>query len=161
MKGIVARCVDAEIGAACPRVHAAPGAAQLWVEMSIRSYKDLDVWKLSVELAVKTDLLAEELIRVRRFAMADQLLRASLSVSSNIAEGNGRVHRAEYAHHVSMARGSLYEVDSILHVAIRTGRLRDDHCKEAMRLINSISRMLTILLRALYRKPPGSGPGGD
>jgi four helix bundle protein len=129
--------------------------------MSIRSYKDLDVWKLSVELAVKIDLLAEELTRARRFAMADQLLRASLSVSSNIAEGNGRAHRAEYAHHVSMARGSLYEVDSILHVALRTGRLRDEQCKEALSLINSISRMLTMLLRALYRKPPGSGSGGD
>jgi four helix bundle protein len=124
--------------------------------MPIRSYRDLDVWKLSIELAVKTDLLAEELMRARRFAMADQLLRASLSVSSNIAEGNGRVHRAEYAHHVSMARGSLYEVDSILHVAIRTGRLQGEQCKETLRLINAIGRMLTMLLRALYRKPPGS-----
>jgi four helix bundle protein len=129
--------------------------------MSIRSYKDLDVWKLSVELAGKIDLLAEELIRARRFPMADQLLRASLSVSSNIAEGNGRVHRAEYAHHVSMARGSLYEVDSILHVAVHTKRLRAEQCREALKLIDSIGRMLTMLLRALYRKPPGSGSGGD
>jgi len=91
--------------------------------------------------------------------MADQLLRASLSVSSNIAEGNGRVHRAEYAHHVSMARGSVYEVDSILHVAVQTRRLRSEQCNEALRLIDSIGRMLTKLLRALYRKPPG--PGGD
>ena len=135
MKGIVARLVDAAAGATCPNFPRA-AADQQWGPMSIRSYKDLDVWKLSVGLAVKIDLLAEELIRARRFAMADQLLRASLSVPSNIAEGNGRVHRAEYAHHVSMARGSLYEVDSI-------------------------GRMLTKLLRALYRKPPGSGSGGD
>jgi len=124
--------------------------------MPIRSYKDLEVWKLGVQLAVIADRLADELLRARRFAMADQLLRASLSVPSNIAEGNGRVHRAEYAHHVSMARGSLYEVESVLYVAIETRRLDEDQCKPALRLIESIGRMLTMLLRALYRKPPDS-----
>jgi hypothetical protein len=75
MKGIVARLVDAAVGATCPNFPRA-AADQQWGRMSIRSYKDLDVWKLSVELAVKTDLLAEELTRARRFDMADQLLRA-------------------------------------------------------------------------------------
>jgi len=55
-----------------------------------------------------------------------------------------------------MARGSLYEVDSILHVAMLTGHLRAEQCKEALSLIDSIGRMLTMLLRALYRKPPSS-----
>ena len=84
--------------------------------MSIRSYKDLDVWQRGVELAAMVDELAEKLVRGRRFAMANQICRAALSVPSNIAEGNGRVHRLEYAHHVSMARGSLLEVESILYV---------------------------------------------
>jgi four helix bundle protein len=84
--------------------------------------------------------------------MANQLLRASLSVPSNIAEGNGRVHRAEYAQHVSMARGSLYEVESVLFVAMRANRLTEAQCAESLKLI--IGRMLTKLLRALYRKPP-------
>jgi len=91
--------------------------------MPVHSYKDLDVWKLAVELAAEVDELSERLLRVRPFAMANQLESAALSVSSNIAEGNGRVHRMEYAHHVSLARGSLMEVESILYVAIRLGRL--------------------------------------
>lgn len=91
--------------------------------MPVHSYKDLDVWKLAVELAAEVDELSERLLRVRRFAMANQLESAALSLSSNIAEANGRVHRMEYAHHVSMARGSLMEVESILYVAIRLGRL--------------------------------------
>jgi four helix bundle protein len=121
--------------------------------MPLRSYKDLDVWKLGVELAAIGDELAEKLIRARRFAMADQICRAALSVPSNIAEGNGRVHRLEYAHHVSMSRGSLLEVESILYVAIRAGRLREDECAQAFGLIASIGTMLPNLLRALYRKP--------
>ena len=122
--------------------------------MSPHSYKDLDVWKLGVELAATVDDLAEKLIRCRRFAMANQICRAALSVPSNIAEGNGRVHRLEYAHHVSMARGSLLEVESILYVAIRCKHLSYEECGKAFRLVSSIGRMLTNLLRALYRRPP-------
>ncbi len=83
--------------------------------------------------------------------MANQICSAALSAPSNIAEGNGRVHRLEYAHHVSMARGSLLEVESILYVAIRYKRLSEEECAKAFRLISSIGRMLTKLLRALYR----------
>ena len=120
--------------------------------MSLNSYRDLEVWKRAVDLAVFADGLSDELVQARRFAMADQLNRAALSVSSNIAEGNGRVHRAEYAHHVSISRGSLFEVDSILYVAIQAKRLRELDCKPGFALINAIGRMETNLLRALYRK---------
>ena len=119
--------------------------------MSPRSYKELDVWKLGVELAATVDELSEKLIRCRRFAMANQICRAALSVPSNIAEGNGRVHRLEYAHHVSIARGSLLEVESILYVAIRCKHHSEEECAKAFGLIGSIGRMLTKLLRALYR----------
>jgi S23 ribosomal protein. len=121
--------------------------------MSPRSYKDLYVWKLGVELAATVDELSEKLILRRRFAMANQIGRAALSVPSNIAEGNGRVHRLEYAHHVSISRGSLLEVESILYVAIRCKHLSEDECAKAFELIASIGRMLTKLLRALYRDP--------
>ncbi len=50
------------------------------VPVSLQSYKDLDVWKLGVELAATVDDLSEKLIRNRRFAMANQLSRAALSV---------------------------------------------------------------------------------
>jgi len=119
--------------------------------MSVRSYKDLDVWQRGVDLAAVVDELSERLIRGRHFAMANQICRAALSVPSNIAEGNGRVHRLEYAHHVSIARGSLLEVESILYVAIRCQHLGEQECATAFTLIAAIGRMLTKLLRALYR----------
>ena len=123
------------------------------VPVRIRSYKDLDCWKNAVELAALVDPFVEAFVHARRFRLADQLASAALSVSSNIAEGNGRVHRAEYAHHVSMSRASLYEVESILCVAIRIGRLQISDCRLVFELIEVISRQLTNLLRALYRKP--------
>jgi four helix bundle protein len=122
--------------------------------MPLNSYRDLDVWKLAVELAAAADALANKLLETRRYKMADQLFSAALSVSSNIAEGNGRLHRLEYAHHVSMSRGSLLEVESILYVAIRCRHLSEADCADAFKLITSVGKMLTKLLRALYRAPP-------
>ena len=121
--------------------------------MPIQSYRDLEVWKLSVELAAVANALSDKLRQTRRFKLADQLFSAALSVSSNIAEGNGRAHRRDYAHHVSMSRGSLLELESILHVAIRCGHLSEADCAPAFKLIDAIGRMLTNLLRALYRPP--------
>jgi len=100
--------------------------------MSIRSYKDLDVWQRGVELAAIVDELSEKLVRGRRFAMANQICRAALSVPSNIAEVNGRVHRLEYAHHVSIARGSLLEVESVLYVAIRCKHLGEQRMRQGI-----------------------------
>ena len=119
--------------------------------MSVRSYKDLDVWQRGVELAAIVDELSEKLVRGRRFAMANQICRAALSVPSNIAEGNGRVHRLEYAHHVSIARGSFLEVESILCVAISCKHLGEQECAKAFTLVTAIGSMLTKLLSALYR----------
>ena len=96
--------------------------------MALHSYRDLDVWKLAVELAAAADALSEKLLRAHRFKMADQLFSAALSVSSNIAGGNGRVHRRDYGHHVSLSRGSLLEVESILCVAIRCRHLSEADC---------------------------------
>ena len=104
------------------------------------------------------DPFSEKFMLMRRFRLADQLASAALSVSSNIAEGNGRVHRAEYAHHVSMSRASLYEVESILCVAIRTRRLHQHECAPVFALIEVISRQLTNLLRSLYRPRARTGP---
>ena len=120
--------------------------------MTLNTYKDLDVWKRAVDLAVEADTLSDHLVSQRKFAMADQLARAALSVPSNIAEGNGRIHTAEYAHHVSISRGSLLEMESILYVAIRAKRLHESQCTTALEQIDGISRMLTNLLKALDRR---------
>jgi four helix bundle protein len=120
--------------------------------MTLTTYKDLDVWKRAVDLAVEADALSDHLVTQRKFAFADQLSRAALSVPSNIAEGNGRIHTAEYVHHVSIARGSLFEAESILEVAIRAKRLQDAQCAAAFQQIDGISRMLTNLQKALERR---------
>ena len=79
-----------------------------------KSFRDLYVWQASVDLAVRCVELGERLIAARRFALADQLVRASCSVPNNIAEGQGRYTSADRCHYLVVARGSLYEVDTQL-----------------------------------------------
>ncbi|HEV7764107.1 MAG TPA: four helix bundle protein [Thermoanaerobaculia bacterium] len=90
-----------------------------------RSFRDLFVWQASVDLAVRLIGIADSLSAARRFALADQLVRASCSVPNNIAEGQGRYTTKDRRHYLVQARGSLYEVDTQLEILTRA-RLIDD-----------------------------------
>ena len=89
------------------------------------SFRELYVWKTSVELAVRMVHLSDRLIAKRRFAIADQLVRAALSVPSNIAEGEGRSSQRDRRHYLVQARGSLYELETQLEVVIQAKLARD------------------------------------
>ena len=94
-----------------------------------KSYRDLFVWRASVDLAVRMIRLSDELIARRRFALADQLVRASCSVPNNIAEGQGRVTTPDRCHFLVQARASLYEVETQLEILHRA-EIADDILRE-------------------------------
>lgn len=82
-----------------------------------------------------------------RFALSDQLRRAVVSIPSNIAEGFGRDTHKDFAHFLSQARGSLYETDTQLEIAVRRGFIKVDSVPAS--LIDEIKRMLSSLARRL------------
>jgi four helix bundle protein len=90
-----------------------------------KSFRQLFVWETSVELAVRMIALADELIARKRFALADQLVRAACSVPNNIAEGQGRATTKDRRHFLVQARGSLYELDTQLEILKRAKLARD------------------------------------
>lgn len=83
------------------------------------SLRQLFVWEASVDLAVRMIEVADRLIVRKRFSIADQIVRASLSVPSNIAEGQGRSTAADRRHYLVQARGSLYELETQLEIITR------------------------------------------
>jgi four helix bundle protein len=89
------------------------------------SFRGLYVWEASVDLAVRIIALADQLVARRRFAIADQLVRAALSVPSNIAEGEGRSTTKDRRHYLVQARGSLYELETQLEVVTRAKLAKD------------------------------------
>ncbi|MEO8382065.1 MAG: four helix bundle protein [Acidobacteriota bacterium] len=89
------------------------------------SFRRLYVWEASVDLAVRIILLSDRLIAKRRFAIADQIVRAALSVPSNIAEGQGRSTTKDRRHYLVQARGSLYELETQIEILTRAKLAKD------------------------------------
>jgi len=115
------------------------------------SYRDLGVWKRSMDLVVDVYAVTRTLPRSEIYGLASQMRRAAVSIAANIAEGNGRMHRKEYAHHVSIARGSISELITCLEIAQRLGYLSAALIAPVLQQVDIISRMLLMLLRALER----------
>ena len=126
---------------------------------SLRSYRELGVWQRSMELCVASHRVADGLPPVQRFGLGSQIRRAAGSVPANIAEGYGRVHRGDYVHHLSIARGSLKELETHLMVANRLRHVSDEDLMQLDRLCWRVSRMLGQLILALWEKgPPRRSP---
>jgi four helix bundle protein len=119
--------------------------------MSIQNYTDLVVWQKAMDLAVECYKASRPFPSDERFGLTAQVRRAAASVPANVAEGHGRAHRGDYAHHLSIARGSVKEVEVHLLLAERLGYVKAPEVKEARELCESVSRMLTRLQRALRR----------
>ena len=115
----------------------------------IRDYRDLIVWQRAMQLAEASHALASSFPRTGTSGLGDQLRRAAMSIPANIAEGNGRRHRGDYLRHLSVARGSLMEVQSHLDLARRLGFADATRVSTALSLCDEISRMLTVLRRRL------------
>jgi four helix bundle protein len=120
------------------------------------NYRDLDVWKRSMDLVVDVYTITREFPRSELYGLTDQVRRAAASIPSNIAEGNGRFYRREYAHHVSIARGSVSELSTCLEIAQRLGYVTPGQVAPLLKQAEDISRMLLMLMRALERpsRPP-------
>jgi len=77
--------------------------------IAVQTFEDLDVWKVCQELRIRLSNLAKTFPKDEKYRLTDQLIRASRSVTANLAEGYGRFHYAENAQFARQARGPLYE----------------------------------------------------
>ena len=110
-------------------------------------YRDLSVWQRSMTLCEEVYLLLEQFPQKEQYALCDQLRRAVISVPSNIAEGNGRDSRVEYARFLSIARGSVFEVQTQLELAERLGYVTTP--PEVKASLTEISKMLFTMIHKL------------
>ena len=102
-----------------------------------------------MELVDETYRLAALLPQSERFALTPQLKRAAVSVAANIAEGHGRLSTGDFVRHLSIARGSLMEVETLYAVAVRVSLIEEAHAACALQLADQISRMLATMIRHL------------
>jgi four helix bundle protein len=91
-----------------------------------RKHYELVAWQVSVELVKQLYELTETFPTREAYGLTAQIRRAAVSVPSNIAEGAARSTKAEFARYLSMARGSLSEIDTQIVIAKRLGYLTND-----------------------------------
>jgi len=108
-------------------------------------FEKLVVWQKAMDLVQLVYDQVERFPPREKYALTDQLRRAAVSVPSNVAEGNGRAGNRDYAHFLSIARGSLYETLTQLETAKRQRYISE---YDSIRtLSDEISRMLTSMLQ--------------
>lgn len=117
----------------------------------VRGHRDLRVWQRSVDLAMYVYKATETFPRHEIYGMVAQMRPGAVSVPSNIAEGHGRDHLGDYLHHLSMANGSLMELDTHLVIASRLGYLTEDAARQLFDQGAEVARMLAGLTRSLKR----------
>ena len=110
-------------------------------------YKELIVWQKSMEFVDWVYAMLKTFPREENYRLCDQLARAVVSIPSNIAEGNGRNPKSDFARFLSIARGSLYETMTQLEIAKRQGYIND--LTQAEECANSIRKMLNSLITKL------------
>ena len=111
----------------------------------IKSYRDLIVWQKSVDLCVDAYRLAKKLPKEELYALSDQIRRAAVSVPSNIAEGHARHSRKDFAHFLTIAQGSIAELETQLYLAVRMTMLAEEEVDRLMLLSQEVSKMLMAL----------------
>jgi four helix bundle protein len=116
------------------------------------NHRDLIVWQKSMDLALESHAIADELPSFERFALTDQIRRSAGSIPANLAEGSGRFYSGDFLHHVSFARGSLMELDTHLEIALRRRYLTAARLSTGAELIDHVGRMLTRLGISLQRR---------
>ena len=115
----------------------------------IQNYKELDVWKKAVALTTELYKLTAAFPDAERYGLTSQIRRATTSIAANIAEGWGIGSTGEYIQFLTVARGSLMELETHLIVACNLHFLESDELAVALKPVEDIAKMLNRLIAAL------------
>lgn len=122
----------------------------------IYSFEKLEVWKFAREYVKKIHELTLKFSNTEKFGLTQQIQRAAVSISSNIAEGSGRTSPKEQKHFVEIAYGSLMETFSQLYLAYDLGYIDESDLAEIKPLINNIAAQLCNLRKSIIDRESNS-----
>ena len=122
------------------------------MEGKIKTHRDLKVWQLGMDVTEQIYQLTDAFPDSERFGLISQLRGAAVSVPANIAEGNARASTKEYLRHLSIAVGSLAEVETFLDLALRLRYGAPPRVQKLNELVAEERRMLRGLQRSLNAK---------
>jgi four helix bundle protein len=115
----------------------------------IRSYRDLIVWQKGMDLVLECYGATRSFPKSEAFGLASQVQRAAVSVPANIAEGHGRSATGDYLRHLSIAHGSLMELETHIQIAHRLRYITTANVESLLSRTAEVGRMLKALITSL------------
>jgi four helix bundle protein len=119
--------------------------------MPVRNYRDLIAWKKAFELASEVYHSTKNFPSEEKYGLTSQLSRGSVSIASNIAEGEGRHSSAEFRHFLFIAHGSLRELEAQILISESLGFLKPDVSSKLMGMAAEVGRLINGLCRSLRK----------
>ncbi len=117
----------------------------------IERFEDIEAWQKARELTREIYRVTNQGAFAKDFGLRDQIRRASVSIMSNIAEGFGRGGNREFVQFLSMAKGSVSEVQAQLYVAVDAGYLTKDQFDQLYSLSQSTGNLIGGFIRYLTK----------
>lgn len=118
----------------------------------MRGFEDLEVWRKGMDLVMQVYGLTKPFPSDERYGLTAQLRRAAVSIPSNIAEGRGRFGLRSFLDHLSVATGSLMELETQLRIAARLEYLKPEQARTLLEQLGEVRRLLAGLVRSLRTK---------
>jgi len=120
--------------------------------MPLKSYGELIAWQKAMDLVQSVYEAVRAFPKEEIYGLTSQLKRAAVSVPSNIAEGQGRKSTREFLHHLSIAYGSLMEVETQILIAVRLDYLSQQDAERIIERTSEVGRLINGLSNALANK---------
>lgn len=117
----------------------------------MRNYQKLDAWKISMQLVKDLYMLTKSYPKEELFALTSQTKRAAVSIPSNIAEGMGRQHKKDTIHFLHIARGSAYELETHLNIALMVAIIDEQKFKTIISIIDELMKLLNGLINYMQK----------
>lgn len=114
-----------------------------------QSYRDLIAWQKAIDCVEVIYQLTKKFPAEENFGLTAQIRRSVTSIPANIAEGYGRLHAGDYLRFLSIARGSLFETETHLYLALRLGYCQSDSHDEVLAQLQVVSRLIQGLIRSV------------
>jgi four helix bundle protein len=120
--------------------------------MTIKNFRDLRVWQLGMDLVEQIYRVTQAFPSHELYGLTSQIRRCAVSIPSNIAEGHAREYSKEYLYHLSIAQGSLAELQTQIEIARRLEYLTDAEARATLEQALSLTRQIYALRNALTKR---------
>src|SRR3989344_4115525 len=117
----------------------------------LQSFKDLNVWQKSVDLAAVIYKLTDQFPQSELYGIRNQMRRSSVSISSNIAEGFKRSHKKEKLQFYNIAYSSAAEIESQIEVARKLDFLHEEDYQKSVLIVIEIGKMMDELIKSVNK----------